>query len=225
MTKFSYAPIKILVADDHQVVREGFYTMLKKYKSAEVVGEAVNGNETIELVEKLKPDIIFMDIRMPKMDGIEATRKITERHPEIGVIAFTMYEEESNIVDMLEAGAQGYLTKNASKEEIFEAIEAIVNRKTYYCRETTSRLAQLIAKSKFDPNKKLSQQVFNKREKEIIHLICEQFSNKEIANELNLSIRTVEGYRERIQEKMSVKNTAGIVVYAIKKGLYKIDSL
>ena len=222
MPQSSYTPIRLLIADDHEMLREGFHTMLKKHKEIEIAGEASNGIELLELAEKLKPDVIITDIKMPKMDGVEATRILTEKYPEIGIIAFTMYEEESLIIDMLEAGAQGYLIKSASKTEILEAINAILAQKTYYCRETTSRLAQLIAKSKFNPNKKSQQQVFNKREKEIIRLICEELSNKEIATQLNLSIRTVEGYREKIQEKMQVKNTAGIVVYAIRKGIYKL---
>lgn len=222
MQQSSSQPIRLLIADDHEMLREGFHTMLRKHKEIEIAGEASNGIELLELAEKLKPDVIITDIKMPKMDGIEATRILSDKYPQIGIIAFTMYEEESLIVDMLEAGAQGYLLKSASKTEILEAINAILDQKSYYCRETTSKLAQLIAKSKFNPHKKFPQQVFNKREKDIIRLICEELSNKEIATQLNLSIRTVEGYREKIQEKMQVKNTAGIVVYAIRKGIYKI---
>lgn len=159
---------------------------------------------------------------MPLMDGIEATRIIVNKHPDIGIIAFTVFEDESLIVAMLEAGAQGYLLKSAGKDEILEAIHEVQDHNTYYCRQTTARLAKVIAKSNFNPHKRFPQAVFNEKEIEIIRLICEGFSNKDIALKLNLSIRTVEGYREKIQEKMKVKNTAGIVVYAIKKSIYKI---
>jgi len=222
MTFNSTSQIRLLIADDHELLREGFHTMLRKHKEIELVGEATNGEELIELAQKHKPDVIITDIRMPKMDGIEATRILTEKFPLVGIIAFTMYDEENLIIDMLEAGAQGYLTKNASKAEMLEAINSVMNQKTYYCRETTARLAHLIARSKFNPHKKKPQQIFTKKEKDIIRLICMERSNKEIASELNLSIRTVEGYREKVQEKMQVRNTAGIVVYAIRKGIFKL---
>lgn len=217
-----YVPIKLLIADDHEMIREGFHTMFKKYKEIQLVGEATNGIELIEMTEKLQPDVIITDIKMPKMTGVQATSVLTEKHPHIGIIAFTIYEDEVSIIEMLEAGAQGYLTKNASKSEIIEAVKAVKDHKTYYCRETTTRLVQLITQSKFNPHKKQSPSIFSKREKDIIRLICEEFLNREIADQLNLSVRTVESYRERIQEKMQVKNTAGIVVYAIKKGIFKL---
>lgn len=216
------SPIKIIVADDHQMIREGFLTMFQKHPYISIAAEASNGVELVELTSIIKPDVVITDIKMPKMDGIEATRILNQEFPQIGIIAFTMYEEETSIIDMLEAGAQGYLIKSAAKEEIIEAINAIMDQRTYYCRETSTRLAQLITKSKFNPHKKISQSIFSKREKEIIVLICDGFFNKEIASQLNLSVRTVESYRERIQEKMQVKNTAGIVVYAIRKGIYKL---
>lgn len=216
------SPIKIIVADDHQMIREGFLTMFQKHPYISIAAEASNGVELVELTSIIKPDVVITDIKMPKMDGIEATRILNQKFPQIGIIAFTMYEEETSIIDMLEAGAQGYLIKSAAKEEIIEAINAIIDQRTYYCRETSTRLAQLITKSKFNPHKKISQSIFSKREKEIIVLICDGFFNKEIASQLNLSVRTVESYRERIQEKMQVKNTAGIVVYAIRKGIYKL---
>lgn len=216
------SPIKIIVADDHQMIREGFLTMFQKHPYISIAAEASNGVELVELTSIIKPDVVITDIKMPKMDGIEATRILNQKFPQIGIIAFTMYEEETSIIDMLEAGAQGYLIKSAAKEEIIEAINAIMDQRTYYCRETSTRLAQLITKSKFNPHKKISQSIFSKREKEIIVLICDGFFNKEIASQLNLSVRTVESYRERIQEKMQVKNTAGIVVYAIRKGIYKL---
>jgi DNA-binding NarL/FixJ family response regulator len=223
MAKASRTPTRLLIADDHELVRQGFRMILQNDKHIKLVGEAANGIELLELAEKLKPDVIITDIKMPKMDGIEATKILTEKFPLIGIIAFTVFQEESSIIDMLEAGAKGYLIKNSAKEELLEAVNAVLEQKTYYCRETTTRLAHLIAKSTFNPRIKARQQVFNKREKDIIRLICDEHSNKEIATGLSLSIRTVEGYREKIQEKMQVKNTAGIVVYAIRKGMYKLS--
>lgn len=217
-------PVRLLIADDHEMLRKGFHTILRGVKNIKLVGEASNGIELVELAGILHPDIIITDINMPQMSGIEATQVLNEKYPNIGVIAFSMYMEEGPIIDMLEAGAQGYLSKNTTKEEMLEAIYAVFDHKTYYCRETTNRLTRLIAKSKFNPRTRKPQQEFNKRERDIIRMICEEKASKDIAVALNLSIRTVEGYREKIQEKMQVKNTAGIVIYAIKKGLYSLDN-
>src|SRR4051812_29284974 len=131
-------PIRVVIADDHELIREGFYTMFRKYKNLQVVGEASNGEELVDLTASLKPDVIITDIRMPKMDGVEATRIINEKFPQIAIIAFTMYEEETSIIDMLEAGAQGYLIKSAAKSEIMDAVQAVTDHKTYYCRQTTT---------------------------------------------------------------------------------------
>jgi DNA-binding NarL/FixJ family response regulator len=222
MTKSRYSPIRVIVADDHEIFRDGFRSLLKKQQDIELVAEAENGKELVDLTIKHKPDVIITDVKMPKSDGIEATKEIEEKYPHIGVIALSMFDEESLIVDMLEAGAKGYLLKNAGKEEIIEAIKTVYNNGTYYCHHTSNRLAQMIASSKFNPYRKTRTPNFNEKEVEVIQKICEGFSSKEIGEQLHLSIRTIEGYREKIQEKMKVHNTAGIVVYAIKKGIYKI---
>ena len=196
--------------------------MLKKQNDVELIGEAENGRELIELTKNSTLMWLLHDIKMPIMDGIEATKILVQRFPEIGVIALSMFDEDDLVVDMLEAGAKGYLIKNASKNEILEAIRTVHDNGTYYCHHTSNKLAQMIAKSKFNPYKKAKSLDFTSREIDIIKLICTEFSNKEMATELNLSVRTVEGYRDRILEKMDVRNTAGIVVYAIKHGIFKV---
>jgi len=222
MTNHLYAPVRILLADDHEMFREGFKTLIKKQPDIELIGEAEDGNELVKMARELLPDVILTDIRMPGMTGIEATRKIIAQQPHMFIIALTMFDEEHLIVDMLESGAKGYLLKNAHKNEVFEAIKSVYKGDTYYCRETSAKLTQMIARSRYNPYKDPAEVSFNGRELEIIRLICEEFSNKEIAVKLTLSVRTIEGYREKIQEKMKVRNTAGIVVYAIKKGIYKL---
>jgi len=222
MTKTNYSPIRVIVADDHEIFRDGFRALLKKQQDIELVAEAENGKELLELTQKFKPDVVITDIKMPKSDGIQATRILEEKYPHIGVIALSMFDEENLIVEMLEAGAKGYLLKNAAKDEIIEAIKTVFHNGTYYCHHTSSRLAQMIASSKFNPYRKSKTPNFNEKEIEIIQKICEGLSSRNIADTLHLSIRTIEGYREKIQEKMKVHNTAGIVVYAIKKGIYKI---
>jgi DNA-binding NarL/FixJ family response regulator len=158
---------------------------------------------------------------MPVMDGIEATKKIIEHFPGIGIICLSMYDDDELIIEMLEAGAIGYLIKNAGKEQITEAIRTVYNNEPYYCKTTSHKLTKMIAKSRFNPYKKNSKVEFSEREKEIIELICEQFTNKEIGDKLFISVRTVEGHRLKILEKMNVKNTVGLVVYAMKNGIVK----
>lgn len=217
-----YTPISIIIADDHEIFRDGFRSMVKKFPELKIIGEAENGKDLVKLALQLNPDVILTDIKMPGMDGVEATRELVAAKPGISIIALSMFDEDNLIIDMLEAGAKGYLLKNANKEEIMEAIRAVSKDKNYYCKNTSEKLLQLIAKSKFNPYKKITKPQFSEKEITVIGLVCDQYSNKEIAEKLNLSIRTIEGYRERIEEKMDVHNTAGIVVYAIKNGIYKI---
>jgi two-component system, NarL family, response regulator NreC len=212
------ADIKLVIADDHEIFRDGFKLMLTKYPEIFLAGEAENGKQLVELVQKIKPDVVITDIKMPMMDGIEATKKIIELLPNTGIIGLSMFDEDDLIVDMLEAGAKGFLIKNAGKEQIIEAIKTVYNNDPYYCKSTSHKLTNMIAKSKFNPYKITPKVTFNEREKEIITLICKEFANKEIADKLFLSVRTVEGHRLKILEKMNVKNTVGLVVYAIKNG-------
>ena len=220
MSTTQYHTIRVLIADDHALLREGFRVMLSKHTEIEFAGEAENGRELIKLTELLKPDIVFTDIQMPVMDGVEATRILSARCPDTKVIALTIHDQDNLIVDMLEAGARGYLLKNTPKQDIVDAIHSVYQNETYYCRHTSSKLAKMIATSKFNPRKKKELHHFSEREKEVIRLICREFSNKEIASQLGLSVRTIEGYRENIQEKMEVHSTAGMVVFAIRKGIF-----
>ena len=217
----AYMPIDIILADDHEIFRDGFAVMLNKIPEINLIGEAANGDELIKLARELKPDVIVTDIKMPVMDGIEATKQIKKEFPGLGIIALSMFDEEELIVDMLEAGAKGYLLKNAYKEEIIAAVKSVNKDEPYYCRNTTNKLAQMIARSNFNPYKTVTRPEFSERETAIIRLICREFSNKEIAEELSLSKRTVEGYRENILQKIDAKNSVGIVVYAIKHKIFE----
>jgi DNA-binding NarL/FixJ family response regulator len=212
--------IKIIVADDHEIFRDGLRMMLLKQPDIELVAEAEDGKELIEKIKIFLPDVVITDIKMPRMDGIAATRHITEHYPSIGIIALTMFDEDDLIVDMMEAGAKGYLLKNADKNEMVNAIKSVYTQEPYYCKHTSQRLAQMVAKSKFNPYKQSTKPEFNEREVEIICFICDGLTNKEIASKIFLSVRTVEGLRMKILEKMNVKNTAGIIIYAIKNNLY-----
>lgn len=208
--------IRLVIADDHEIFRDGLSLMLSKQPDMQLAGQAGNGRELISIVNELKPDVVLTDVKMPLMDGIEATRFLLSRNPELRIIALSMFDEENLIVDMLEAGAKGYLLKNADKQEILEAIHSVYEDRPYYCHHTSSRLASMISKSKFNPYKKKEPLTFTDREVEIIRFICQQLTAQEIADKVFLSKRTVEGHRTRILEKMNVKNTAGVVIFALK---------
>lgn len=217
-----YLPIRIVLADDHEIFRDGFKVMLKKQASVELIGEAGDGEELVALAKEKQPDVVITDIKMPVMDGIAATKVLRKDCPDMGIIALSMFDEENLIIDMLEAGAKGYLLKNAHKNEIIDAVQAVHKKQTYYCNHTSRKLTKLIAESNFNPNKKPVKPDFSEKEINIIRYICQELSNREIAMQLNLSVRTIEGYREKIQEKINARNAAGIVVYAIKNNIYQV---
>jgi DNA-binding NarL/FixJ family response regulator len=214
------ADIKIVMADDHEIFRDGFKLMLSKQKDIMLLADAENGQELLELVEREQPDVVITDIKMPILDGIEATQKITERYPNIGVIGLSMFDEDDLIIDMLEAGAKGYLLKNSNKEQIIEAIKTVYGGDPYYCKTTSHKLTRMIASSKYNPHKRTDKVELSDREKEILQLICQEQTNKEIADQLFISVRTVEGHRQKILEKLNVKNSIGLVVYAMRNGLF-----
>lgn len=217
-----YVPIRISIADDHELLRKGFHTLLRKQKDIEIIGEAENGKELLQLLELDQPDVVVTDIRMPVMDGIEATRKIREAYPHLPVLALTMFNEESLIIDMLEAGAKGYLLKNTNQVELVEAIKAVKNGGTFFCPSTSEKLKKMICQSKFNPYRKMARPNFTPSEIQIMQFICKEYQNKEIAEKMKLSVRTVESYRERIFEKTGSKTVAGITIYAIKNGFHTL---
>ncbi|HYJ39013.1 MAG TPA: response regulator transcription factor [Chitinophagaceae bacterium] len=209
--------INLILADDHEFFRIGFKSLLKKRKEIRVIAEASNGKELIEQVEKHQPDIVVTDIGMPLMNGIEATRYISSKFPNIGVIALTMFDDENSVVDVVQAGAQGYLNKNVEKEEVFEAIHSVYEGRSYYCNSISKKLLDRLTRFRFD-SKSLNPK-FTMHELDVIKLICKEQTNAEIAEIMNLSIRTIEGLRKKIQQKMGAKNIAGIVLYAVNHRL------
>jgi DNA-binding NarL/FixJ family response regulator len=217
--------ISLIIADDHEIFRDGLALMLSKQEAVSLVGQASDGHELLQLVEEKKPDIVLTDIKMPRLDGISAAKLLLQRYPNLKIIALSMFEEEDLIVEMLETGAKGYLLKNADKKEIMEAILTVNEGNIFYCKHTTAHLASLIVKSKFDSRLKAPSTLFTVREKDIIRLICRQHTAQEIGDLLFLSKRTVEGYRTRILEKMDVKNTAGVVIFALKHSIIREEEI
>ncbi|MCW3074975.1 MAG: LuxR family transcriptional regulator [Flaviaesturariibacter sp.] len=214
-------PLRVVIADDHEIFRDGFRVMLKKQKGIELVGEAANGEELLERTASLQPDVVITDIRMPVMDGVTATKLLQRRFPTIGVIALSMFDEENLIVDMMEAGAKGYLLKNAHKEEIVDAINSVHNGKIYFCKHTSKKLIGLFGESNYNPFKRKMDSELSEQELLIISLICREYSSKEIAVRLQLSPRTVESYRQELLNKIGARNVAGLVIYAIKNSIYR----
>lgn len=217
--------IRLLIADDHEIFRDGLALMLSRQPDIQLVGQASDGRELVDMLENVQADIVLTDLKMPRMDGVTATRLLLQKNPLLKIIALSMFDEEDLIVEMLEAGAKGYLLKNADKQEILEAITQVYADNIFYCKQTSAKLATMIVKSRFDPQRNKEKISFTDREKEIIKLICLQFTAQQIGEKIFLSKRTVEGHRTRILEKMNVKNTAGVVVFALKNNLIKEEDL
>lgn len=209
------------MADDHEIFRDGFQLIVSRADNIALLAQAPNGRELVQKVEELKPDVVITDIKMPVMDGIEATRIISKKFPGIGIIGLSMHDEDDLIIEMLEAGAKGYLLKNADKQEVLDAIQTVFSGDPYYCQSTNAKLAMIIAKNRYQTFNRPLRPEFNDKEQEIINFICQELTNKEIAEKLFLSVRTVEGYRLKILEKMQVKNSVGLVIYAIQHGYFQ----
>lgn len=213
--------ITIIIADDHLIFRKGLKKILAPVRYINIVGEAENGLELVSAANRLKPDIILTDIQMPVMDGVMATRELCKRQNNTRIIAMSVFGQETHIMEMLEAGAIGYVMKSAGKKEILEAIDAVYEHRPYFCTESSKQITDLIEKYQSGHRDHLV--VFTEREKDVIQLICDGCTSKDVARRLYISQRTVEGHRTRIMQKMRVKSIAGLVTYACEKGLYKQD--
>lgn len=215
--------INLAIVDDHKIFREGLKAILEDCSSLNIVFEAGNGQDLISQLAFKTPDVILMDIKMPVMDGMQATSYVHEHFPEIKVLALSMYHEDKYIVDMMKAGASGYILKNAEPGEIIEAVST-VHAKEFYFNERLSvtLVKQLLGPSAGIPKIPHKNISLNQRETEILSLICQEYTNVEIGEKLFLSVRTVEGYRTRLFEKIGSKNIAGLVIFAIKQGIISV---
>lgn len=216
--------IRIAIADDHEIFLDGLALMLSRHPGFHICGRASNGQTLIDIVEREHPDVVLTDIRMPVVDGIQSTRQIMAAHPDVKVVALSMFDEENLIVEMLEAGAKGYLLKNAHKDEIVDAVTSVYQHKNYYCSQTSCLLASMIVRSKASPSPQ-PQVVLNDRERLIVQMICQQQTTQQIADKIYLSKRTVEGYRVKILEKIQAKNIAGVVIFALKNNIIKEEDV
>lgn len=213
--------IAVLLVDDHTLVREGIRNSLNGNDHIEIVGEAKNGKEALECLENQMVDVVIMDVSMPVMNGVEATRKIREAYPDINILILTMHNEEAQMYELLQSGALGYLLKSTSISELVEAIEVVAQGETYFTREVTRTMMSRLVKKKDDSRvTKLS--ALTRREKEVLKLISEEFTNHEIADKLFISSRTVDTHRRNLIQKLQARNTAGLVRYAIRNKIAEI---
>lgn len=213
--------IHYMLADDHKIFRQGMKVALQDDPRLKLIGEASNGVELMEQLKQMVPDVILLDIKMPEMDGMEAIAQIKEHYPDVKVLILSMYDDEHFILHLMEAGASGYLIKNADPEDIKTAIHAAFEN-GYYFNDHVSNvmLKTLVQKNIARPRFRDSVQL-NDKEKEVLRLICKEHTNTEIAKLVFLSPRTVEGIRSTLLEKIGVRNTAGLVLYAVKNGIYE----
>lgn len=209
-------PIRVLVVDDHAIVREGICALLARREDIEVVGEAADGNRAIDAVVRLDPDVVLMDIAMPGMNGLEATREIHTRFPSTRILVLTQHENKEYILPLLHAGAAGYVTKDVRASELAEAIRSVYEKGGYLQPSITTAVVSAIAES---PKTSDEQTILTEREIQVVRLIAEGLSNREIAERLSISVKTVDTHRGNIMEKLNVHNTAELIKYAIRKGI------
>jgi two-component system, NarL family, nitrate/nitrite response regulator NarL len=208
--------IKLLLADDHRIVRQGVRSALTDYKHIEIVGEAANGKDAVEQAMKARPDIVMMDLSMPLMGGLEATRILRDRAPDIKVLALTMHDSRQYVLQILRSGGRGYVLKDTSPEELVRAIEAVDRGDAFFSPGVSRLLLDHVAVGE---QVETATQKLTPRETSVLRLIAEGFSNKEIAAQLALSVRTIETHRERIMRKLQIRTVAGLTRFAVSEGL------
>lgn len=211
--------IRILICDDHKIIRDGILAMLEDMKNIEVVAEANSGHQAVDHCRSKEVDLVIMDITMPEMDGIEATRIIKEEFPNIEVLALTMMKEDEHIRQMVAAGASGYISKSSGMEELADAIEIIMKGDHYFGQEAVDTIMQDLVKSSGKKKTSSATEALTEREQEILEHICMELTNQEIADKLFISVRTVDAHRRNLLKKTGARNTAGLVKYAINNKL------
>ena len=210
--------IKVLIADDHKVLIDGIKSILNSENEINVVADASNGQEVLDLLKEVEVDVILLDINMPILDGLDTCKLVHKKYPEIRILALTMYGEGSFISGMLKNGASGYMLKNSNKHEMIDAIRTVYSGENYYSKEVTQNLISRMMPGKTVSTNPLLPRI-TRREKEILKLIVDEHTTQEISEKLFISLSTVETHRANLLSKLNVRNTAGLVRVAIEKGL------
>ncbi len=213
--------LRILLADDHELTRSGLRYLLEKHENWNVCGEACNGRMAVEMAEKLRPDFAILDLSMPELNGLEATRQILKRQPQLKILIFTMHETEKVIVDVLEAGARGVVLKSDVGENMVAAVESISKGRRFF----TSRVAETVVdaylsrRSASEAADSSTQVLLTTREREVVQLLAEGKSNKQVADRLGISSRTAEGHRSEVMRKLKLGSLAELIRFAIRNGI------
>jgi len=213
---------KIILVDDHSIIREGLRPLLEKEPDMEVVGEAENGRQALELVREIKPDVAIMDISMPALTGIAAARRIRQDFPHCKVVGLSVHTDNQYVARMIQAGASGYLPKSCAFKELAAAVRDVMSGKTYLSPRVVDSVVQYLQKT--TPDSESAAAVLTSREREVLQLLAEGKSTKEIASTLNVSERTVEAHRQNITTKLNLHSIAELTKYAISQGLTSLDS-
>jgi two-component system, NarL family, response regulator NreC len=211
--------LRILLADDHIVMRTGLRALLERQPNLEVVGESENGRETVALAASLQPDVVVMDVGMPVLNGIEATQTIVTQCPTIAVVILSMHADESYVMRALKAGARGYLLKDSGAADLISAIQAVSQNKSFFSPKVSRILAEDYIRVLKQKGAVDSYDLLTSREREILQLLAEGKANKEVATDLNISPYTVETHRSHIMEKLNLHNPAELILYAVRKGI------
>jgi two-component system response regulator NreC len=209
--------VRILLADDHGIVRQGLRAILARDPALDVVGESSDGREAVRLAEALDPTIVIMDIAMPHLNGIEATAQIVKRNPGIGIIILSMHSDETYLLRALTAGAKGYLLKDSAEVDLIRAVHTVAQGRPFFSPAITGTLMEDYVRNMQQRNLQDSYDLLTDREKEVLQMIAEGMSNKEVAGALELSTYTVETHRNNLMQKLNLHNTAEIVLYAVRK--------
>lgn len=208
-----------MIADDHGVVRKGLRLLLEEYSELEVTGEAANGREAVRMATELMPDIVLMDVAMPLLNGIEAAEQIRRANNQIGIIMLTMHADESYVLRALSAGVKGYLLKESAEDDLLRAVKAVIQGKPFFSPSITQTLLEDYMRVLKQEGLSDSFELLTAREKEVLQLLAEGKTNKDVATILDVSLYTVESHRTNLMQKLNLHNTAEIVLYAVRKNL------
>jgi DNA-binding NarL/FixJ family response regulator len=214
--------IKIILADDHRIFRDGIKSILSENVSIEIVGEAASGVELLEMLKTRTPDIVILDITMPGISGIEISRQISVSYPDIKIMILSMHTEEEFVTNAIKAGAKGYLPKDTSKEELLDAVKILHEGKEYYSKLVSDNFMKSYLKKVKTGQNLTENGELTQRETEILKLCASGISNKEIADKLFISIKTVDAHKNHIMHKLKLKNTAEMVIYAVKNKIIEV---